>query len=101
MFGIAWTLTGLVIISILVSAIASALTSVTVKYPVILYGSKVSFDSKAITVFLYTLDNRLKGFAHLFYQPIETLRCLYTSCITRCSYCIADDLGTEIAPAAV
>lgn len=41
MFGIAWTLTGLVIISILVSAIASALTSVTVKYPVILYSSKV------------------------------------------------------------
>ncbi|XP_022810159.1 uncharacterized protein LOC111347166 isoform X2 [Stylophora pistillata] len=101
MFGIAWTLTGLVIISILVGAIASALTSVTVKYPVILYGSKVSFDSKAITVFLYTLDNRLKGFAHLFYQPLETLRCLYTSCITRCSYCIANDLGTEIAPAAV
>ncbi|CAH3191318.1 unnamed protein product, partial [Porites evermanni] len=40
-FGIMWTLTGLVIISILIGAIASSLTSVTVERDVILYGTEV------------------------------------------------------------
>ena len=39
--GIIWTLIGLVIISVLVGALATALTSVTVEQPIILYGSKV------------------------------------------------------------
>ena len=37
-----WTLTGLVIISILIGAIASSLTSVTVERDVILYGTEVN-----------------------------------------------------------
>ena len=41
-FGIIWTLTGLVIIGILVGAIASSLTSVTVQKDITLYGTKVS-----------------------------------------------------------
>ena len=41
-FGIMWTLTGLVIISILIGAIASSLTSVTVERDVILYGTEVN-----------------------------------------------------------
>ena len=41
-FGIIWTLIGLVIIGILIGAIASSLTSVTVHKDVILYGTKVS-----------------------------------------------------------
>lgn len=40
-FGIMWTLTGLVIISILIGAIASSLTSVVVEQPITLYGTKV------------------------------------------------------------
>ncbi|CAH3164520.1 unnamed protein product, partial [Porites evermanni] len=40
-FGIMWTLTGLVIISILIGAIASSLTSVTVERDVILYGTEI------------------------------------------------------------
>ena len=40
-FAVAWTLTGLVIIGVLVGAIASSLTSVTVDHPIMLYGSKV------------------------------------------------------------
>ena len=40
-FGIIWTLTGLVIISILVGAIASSLTSVTVEQDIMLYGTEV------------------------------------------------------------
>lgn len=51
-FGIAWTLTGIVIISILTSAIASALTIVNVPYPIKLYGAKVRFDCKYIISFL-------------------------------------------------
>ena len=39
--GIIWTLIGLVIISVLVGALATTLTSVTVEQPIILYGSKV------------------------------------------------------------
>lgn len=41
-FGIVWTLTGLVIIGILVGAIASSLTSVNVQKDITLYGTKVS-----------------------------------------------------------
>ena len=40
-FSIIWTLTGLVIIGILVGAVASSLTSVTVDHSIILYGAKV------------------------------------------------------------
>lgn len=40
-FGIIWTLTGLVIISILVGAIASSLTTVTVEQDIMLYGTEV------------------------------------------------------------
>ena len=40
-FGIIWTLIGLVIISILIGAIASSLTYVNVNKPAILYGAKV------------------------------------------------------------
>ncbi|KAL9960826.1 hypothetical protein ACROYT_G034331 [Oculina patagonica] len=40
-FAIMWTLTGLVIIGILIGAIASSLTSVTVDHSIILYGSKI------------------------------------------------------------
>lgn len=36
-----WTLTGLVFIGILVGAVASSLTSVTVDHSIILYGAKV------------------------------------------------------------
>ncbi|XP_022801150.1 uncharacterized protein LOC111338870 isoform X2 [Stylophora pistillata] len=57
MFGITWTLTGLVIISILVGAIASALTSVTVKYPVILYGSKIGVIQNSTEHRIGTLKN--------------------------------------------
>lgn len=41
-FGIIWTLTGLVIISILIGAIASSLTTVTVEKEIMLYGTEVS-----------------------------------------------------------
>lgn len=41
-FGIIWTLIGLVIIGILVGAIASSLTSVTVQKDITLYGTKAS-----------------------------------------------------------
>lgn len=41
-FSIAWTLTGLVIIGVLVGAIASSLTSVNVQKDITLYGTKVS-----------------------------------------------------------
>lgn len=40
-FSIIWTLTGLVIIGILIGAVASSLTSVTVDHSIILYGAKV------------------------------------------------------------
>ena len=40
-FAILWTLTGLVIIVILVGGVASSLTSVTVDHSIILYGAKV------------------------------------------------------------
>ena len=36
-----WTLTGLVFIGMLVGAVASSLTSVTVDHSIILYGAKV------------------------------------------------------------
>ena len=39
-----WTLTGLVIISILIGAIASSLTYVTVEKPIALYGRKVGLQ---------------------------------------------------------
>ena len=42
-FGIIWTLIGLVMISVLVGALATTLTSVTVEQPIILYGSKVNY----------------------------------------------------------
>lgn len=38
-----WTLIGLVIISVLVGALATILTSVTVEHPIILYGAKVNY----------------------------------------------------------
>ena len=40
--GIMWTLTGLVIVSILIGAITSSLTSVTVERDVMLYGTEVN-----------------------------------------------------------
>lgn len=43
-FGIIWTLIGLVIISVLVGALSTTLTSVTVEHPIILYGSKVTMS---------------------------------------------------------
>ena len=43
-FGIIWTLIGLVIISILIGAIASSLTYVNVDKPVTLYGAKVCLN---------------------------------------------------------
>ena len=48
-FGIMWTLTGLVIISILIGAIASSLTSVTVERDVILYGTEVNLYENYIS----------------------------------------------------
>ena len=41
-FGIMWTLTGLVIVSILIGAMTSSLTSVTVERDVMLYGTEVN-----------------------------------------------------------
>ena len=48
-FGIMWTLTGLVIVSILIGAIASSLTSVTVERDVILYGTEVNLYENSIS----------------------------------------------------
>ena len=48
-FGIMWTLTGLVIVSILIGAIASSLTSVTVERDVILYGTEVNLYENNIS----------------------------------------------------
>ena len=48
-FGIMWTLTGLVIVSILIGAITSSLTSVTVERDVMLYGTEVNLYENNIS----------------------------------------------------
>ncbi|XP_066030883.1 uncharacterized protein [Pocillopora verrucosa] len=56
-FGIAWTLTGLVIISILIGTICSALTSSSISYPVTLYGTKIGAIQNSTEQRVGTLKN--------------------------------------------
>lgn len=62
-FGIMWTLTGLVIISILIGAIASSLTSVTVEQSIMLYGAKVGTHEGRESNFSNTLLGAWPGVA--------------------------------------
>lgn len=44
-FGVIWTLTGIVIISVLIGQIATSLTTVTVEKEIMLYGREVSLKA--------------------------------------------------------
>ncbi|XP_022801144.1 uncharacterized protein LOC111338866 [Stylophora pistillata] len=56
-FGIIWILTGLVVISILIGAIASSLTFITVDKPVNLYGAKIGAIQNSVEYHLGILKN--------------------------------------------
>ena len=66
-FGIIWTLTGLVIISILIGAIASSLTTVTVEKEIMLYGTEVSYCESCPS---------RSGGRKLLVSPHSTSRCM-------------------------
>ena len=67
-FGIMWTLTGLVIISILIGAIASSLTTVNVKKEIMLYGREVShIPSRGVVNTLILMLPNFAGNFHFFF----------------------------------
>nr|XP_058971271.1 uncharacterized protein LOC131797634 [Pocillopora verrucosa] len=72
-FGIAWTLTGIVIISILISAIASALTIVNVPYPIKLYGAKIGAIQNSTEHRIGTLKNAIVN-EEKKYKNLEEIR---------------------------
>ncbi|KAL9960831.1 hypothetical protein ACROYT_G034336 [Oculina patagonica] len=72
-FGIMWTLTGLVIISILIGAIASSLTSVTVEQSIMLYGLKIGAIQDSVEHRLGILKNA-KVNEEKSYSNVEEIR---------------------------
>ena len=67
-FGIMWTLTGLVIISILIGAIASSLTTVNVEKEIMLYGREVShIPSRGVVNTLILMLSNFAGNLHFFF----------------------------------
>jgi len=72
-FGIIWTLTGLVIIGILIGAIASSLTDVTVQKDIILYGAKIGAIQNSTEYRIGILKNAKVNTEHK-YSNLDEIR---------------------------